>query len=27
VKVVDTTVAVDHLRGLASATRLLTDLG
>jgi len=26
VKVVDTTVAVDHLRGLASATRLLTDL-
>lgn len=25
-KVVDTTVAVDHLRGLASATRLLTDL-
>jgi hypothetical protein len=26
VKVVDTTVAVDHLRGLASATRLLTEL-
>ncbi|HXF71317.1 MAG TPA: type II toxin-antitoxin system VapC family toxin [Actinomycetota bacterium] len=25
-KVVDTTVAVDHLRGLARATRLLTDL-
>jgi predicted nucleic acid-binding protein len=26
VKVVDTTVAVDHLRGLAPATRLLTEL-
>ncbi|GIU98123.1 MAG: ribonuclease VapC [Actinomycetota bacterium] len=25
-KVVDTTVAVDHLRGLAPATRLLTEL-
>ncbi len=25
-KVLDTTVAVDHLRGLAAATQLLTDL-